>query len=97
MFDSAGSPVDAELAVNQITLGDQLDPSIAAAPDGGFVVAWNNHFDSTGDMDRSVRARLFDASGAAISDGIQLNSFTAGSQAGSAPRAIDLHLSSADG
>ena len=39
-FSASGAPLTGELRVNQTTTGQQCDPSVAATPDGGFVVAW---------------------------------------------------------
>ncbi|TFI56967.1 tandem-95 repeat protein, partial [Sphingomonas parva] len=42
LFDSAAQRVGTEFLVNTTTSGDQTDPSVAALPDGGFVVTWEN-------------------------------------------------------
>src|SRR4029453_9498266 len=39
-FDASGAPQGSEFLVNSYTLGSQGNPSIAAAPSGEFVVAW---------------------------------------------------------
>jgi Ca2+-binding RTX toxin-like protein len=39
-FDRAGTPVGEEFIVNDDSVGDQVSPHAAAAPDGSFIVAW---------------------------------------------------------
>lgn len=41
-FSPDGKPLGAKIIVNETTLGNQSDPSIAAMNDGGFVVAWRS-------------------------------------------------------
>ncbi|MBD2092918.1 calcium-binding protein [Microcoleus sp. FACHB-1515] len=56
-FRSNGTPIDgADVVVNQQTIGQQQDVSMAIAPDGSFVVAWS----STGGL---VLARQFNVDG----------------------------------
>jgi hypothetical protein len=63
-FDSSGTPASDELPVNTTRIGDQVAPSVAIASDGTFVIAWENSFDN----DYDIRARRFDARGAAKAD-----------------------------
>ncbi len=49
-------PIGPEFQVNSITAGDQLNASVAAKSDGGFVVCWNDS--STGSP--RIRGRRFD-------------------------------------
>lgn len=59
IVDASGMPLGEAFVVPTSTGSDQVNPSVAALPDGAFVVAWN---DSSGlDPDRSgsaVRARI---------------------------------------
>jgi len=59
VLDTNGMPTSEPFVVPTSTGSDQVNPSVAALPDGAFVVAWN---DSSGlDPDRSgsaVRARI---------------------------------------
>ena len=41
-YDSNGNPVDDEFQVNTYTDDDQVHPSVASLPNGGFVVAWES-------------------------------------------------------
>jgi|GEM_PF-1582562 len=63
IYDAGGKPVGEEILINAETNDDQRFPSIAALPDGGFVVAWQSE-DGVEDDDRSgIKARMFDAEG----------------------------------
>jgi hypothetical protein len=59
-YNSTGGPVGGRLQVPQDPLNDQLDPQVAMADDGSFMVAW---FEQTSD---SIEMRLFDSAGAPI-------------------------------
>ena len=65
-FDADGEPLSGEIPVNTSTALDQGSPTIAAAPGGGFTVAWRS--DQGG-----VFARRFDAGGEPLSDEIQVS------------------------
>lgn len=68
------------LSVNTTALGTQNIPSIAALPDGGFVVAWE---DDTRSADGSVDICLqaFNAAGFKVGQEMLVNTGTGGSQA----------------
>ncbi|MBV8686357.1 MAG: hypothetical protein JOZ90_03640, partial [Alphaproteobacteria bacterium] len=61
--------------------GDQRKPSVAALPDGGFIIAWD---DRTGQgLDTSgvaIRAQRFDAVGNRVGDPFDLNGYKYGDQ-----------------
>ena len=57
-FDTAGTPVGGPFLVNTTTASSQVEPDIAALPDGGFVVAWQSY-----DGTFQARAQMFDAAG----------------------------------
>lgn len=71
-FDACGLPRGDELAVNAVSAGQQSAPSIAMAPDGSFVVAWQTLVQSN----LEVRARRFDSSGTTASGEIAVNTRT---------------------
>lgn len=77
LFDSSGSPVTGEIALNQTTAGDQEDLDLAAAG-SGFVAVW----ESDGEMEdgEAVRARLIGSDGTPVGDEIAVNTFTTGDQ-----------------
>jgi hypothetical protein len=78
--DQDGQPVGDAFLVNSFTEQDQFEPSVAAAPDGRFVVVWESDI-SPGDADgQSIRGRLFGANGLPRGPDFQVNDFTAGNQ-----------------
>ncbi|HVS64937.1 MAG TPA: hypothetical protein VMT85_15700 [Thermoanaerobaculia bacterium] len=78
--DQDGQPVGDAFQVNTLTEQDQFEASVAAAPDGRFVVVWQSDI-SPGDTDSgSIRGRLFGADGLARGNDFQINDFTAGNQ-----------------
>lgn len=59
-FDSSGQPVGGDLVVNSHTQGFQSDLSIAAAPNGEFLVVWDSNSSTGTDTDlSSIQARRF--------------------------------------
>jgi len=55
-FAADGTPQSRDFQVNVATAGNQADPAIAATPDGGAVVAWDEP-DADGSRSRAVLAR----------------------------------------
>jgi hypothetical protein len=77
-FDAGGTPLGGEFAVNEFTSGMQGRASVAATPDGGFVVAWESeHQDGNA---YAIMARRFDAAGLPLGPEFQVNSYTTGHQ-----------------
>jgi hypothetical protein len=60
-FDAAGAPRGAAFQVNTQTSGTQIEPDLAMAPDGAFVVAWRALVSG---QSSSVMVRRFAADGA---------------------------------
>jgi Ca2+-binding RTX toxin-like protein len=61
LYDAAGTATGGEFLVNDTTLADQVEPSIAALNDGGFVVTWSSQLlDGSG---FGIYAQRFDALG----------------------------------
>jgi len=74
-YDAAGGPVNGEFLVNDTTLADQVEPSITALSDGGFVVAWSSQLqDGSG---YGIYAQRFDAQGNEAGEEFLVNSTTA--------------------
>lgn len=73
ILDANGAEIVATFRVNETTSGNQFGPVAAALSDGRFVIGWSgaNAADNDG-----VTARVFDATGAAISDEITINTDT---------------------
>ncbi len=73
-----GAPLGPELVVNSYLPGCQLNPDVAAAPDGTFTVVWQSEGE---DGDGSgIFYRRFSTTGAALGAEAQVTSTTAGDQ-----------------
>jgi hypothetical protein len=59
-----------EKRVNQTIAEDQYHSSVAVLADGTFMVVWQNGYE--GDVDASIRARHYDATGAALGGEVTL-------------------------
>ncbi len=80
IFGPDGTPVTSDLLANTDITGHQNEPSIAALPDGGFVVSWSTN-DTAADGDgTAIRAQRFDAAGAKVGTEFTVNENTAGNQ-----------------
>jgi hypothetical protein len=68
----------AETRVNTTTANDQWNPSIAALPDGGYVVTWTSYNqDGSG---WGVYAQRYDASGNTVGSETRVNTTTSSEQ-----------------
>ena len=77
VFDDAGTPVSAEIQASSLPGSTNAqEPSIAALPNGGFVVTWRGA-DAAG---TGITARLFDAAGTGLGGEFSVNTETEGSQ-----------------
>jgi Ca2+-binding RTX toxin-like protein len=87
LFDASGAPAGNDFVVNSTSAGYQYNPTVAALPNGHFVVTWQS--DDGGDGDGLlIRARLFDASGAPAGNDFVVNTASAGSQFSSSVAAL---------
>ena len=77
-LSAAGATAGAEFRVNAATADDQQAPSVAAAPDGTFVVAWQNFGAQTGDDE--IFSRVFTAAAAPVAAAKRVNAATDGDQ-----------------
>ncbi len=77
-ISSSGSFLGPEFRVNTFTRGDQWPDSVAAAPDGNFVIVWT----SVGQdgSEGGIYGRLFGANGKPIGSQFQINRYTSGWQ-----------------
>jgi hypothetical protein len=83
VFDAAGVKVGSEILVNSATANDQSAQQITPLSNGGFVVAWQDFSEGSGDTSGSaVKAQVFDAVGAKIGSEILVNTATASNQLG---------------
>ncbi len=89
-YASDGSAQGAEFQVNGYTTSFQQIPSVAAAADGLFVVAWWR-LGSTGpdSSDNSIQGQLYASDGSAEGAQIQVNSYTTGGQFQPSVAAVD--------
>ena len=78
-LDAAGMPVAGEIAINLTTAGDQNDPVVAPASDGGFLVLWETESFNP-PIPENVVARRFDASGMPVGGEIDINQYDLGDQ-----------------
>ena len=81
-YNSAGSAVGGEFQVNTYTTSYQYTPSVAADPDGDFVVAWASYGSPGTDASgTSVQARRYNSAGSAVGGEFQINTYTTSYQA----------------
>lgn len=78
IFGSDRSVVTDEIQVNDQTQDDQVNPSVATAEDGSFLIAWSSRHQDGSDW--GVLVRHFDAQGAPTSNPVVASQETAGSQ-----------------
>ncbi|HEX8194279.1 MAG TPA: FG-GAP-like repeat-containing protein [Allosphingosinicella sp.] len=86
LYDNDGVKVGGEILVNTAVASEQLSPDVAALPDGGFVIVWNDLSQGVGGAggdtsSYAVKAQYFSASGVKLGGEILVNTTTAGVQA----------------
>ncbi|MBO9701797.1 MAG: T9SS type A sorting domain-containing protein [Sporocytophaga sp.] len=77
-FNAAGQAIGSEFQVNTTTSGNQYSSAVAMDSDGDFAVTWSSPNDA--DPSYGVYARCFDATGAAKTGEIHVNTYTTGIQ-----------------
>ncbi|WP_298938588.1 hypothetical protein, partial [uncultured Ruegeria sp.] len=77
-YDAGGVALGDEVQVNATTAGEQDRPSIAALPDGGYVVSWVS--DGQDGDGRGIYLQRYHVAGVAVGGEVQVNATTAGSQ-----------------
>jgi len=83
IFDGRFSTVPAftgSILVNSTMAGSQQQPQIAALPNGGFVVCWEDSSGVGGDPDFSIKLQAFDGAGGKIGGEVLVNTTTTGAQ-----------------
>ncbi|HCF56662.1 MAG TPA: hypothetical protein DFS52_01530 [Myxococcales bacterium] len=75
-FNADGTQRFAERAVNSVAAGQQLNPRVAMAPDGRFVVAWEDDQDNDGNF--QIYLRGFNPDGTQRFADLQVNTNSAG-------------------
>ncbi len=77
-YDASGATDGAEFQINSCTTSNQLDPSVTALSDGGFVVTWmSNGQDGSG---YGIYGQRYDSNGATDGSEFQVNTETSNSQ-----------------
>lgn len=77
-FNASGTALGGEIALANLTTGDQATPVVAADASGGFVALWRSA--ATDGSGGGVALRAFDSSGAPLAAESAVNTFTAGQQ-----------------
>jgi len=77
-YGASGTASGPEFLVNAYTPGNQAYPAVAAAPDGSFVVVWEDSSQDGGGL--GVFGQVFDDAGAPRGAEFRANTFTAGTQ-----------------
>jgi Ca2+-binding RTX toxin-like protein len=70
-YDASGAAVGGEVQVNSTNIGHQLEPTICALSDGGYVVSWRSNNQDGG---ADIYAQRYDASGVAVAGEVQVSS-----------------------
>jgi len=78
-FGSDGMPLGTEFVVNTYSTGTQRGPAVGVAPDGSFVVVWEDNSFQDGTV-LSVRARRVNSAGTPLGTEFLVPSYTSGSQ-----------------
>lgn len=73
-FAASGIPAGSQFQVNDWIAGAQERPSVAIAPDGSFVIAWQSGSSPGNDPLDSIQARRFDSQGQPLGPQQQINS-----------------------
>ena len=82
VFDGSGSKVGGEVLANTSTTGNQNHAVVTGLSGGGFAVVWTDASLQGGDASgTSVKAQLFDASGAKVGAEFLVNTSTGSNQA----------------
>ena len=78
IYDANGIAVGGEILVNTTTVDQQIEPSVAGLPDGGFYVTWTS-YGQDGDG-AGIYGQRFDAAGNKIGGETLINDLTNGQQ-----------------
>ncbi len=74
-FDSSSKAIGDEVLVNTTVFSSQVNPSVTAMSDGGWVTTWASYEQDGSEF--GVIQQRFDAAGAKVGDEIQVNTYTA--------------------
>ncbi len=73
LYDANGTPIGDEFIVNTITFDEQQGPTVAALPDGGFVISWMDYAGTFGGAGGGIRAQIFAADGTPVGGEFTVN------------------------
>lgn len=79
-YDTAGVKLGGEILVESSAVGDQTVPSVTTLSNGGFVVTWQTADTTQDGSGTAIKARVYDASGAALGNEFLVESQTVGDQ-----------------
>lgn len=89
IFNDNGTKSGGEFLVNTTRYDNQLDPSITALANGGFVVSWEDYSASQGGVTGfAIRAQVYNATGATVGTEFRVNPVAASAQFDSATAAL---------
>ena len=66
IYDANGTPIGGEFVVNTVTFDEQQGPTVAALPDGGFVISWMDYAGTFGGAGGGIKAQVFAADGTPV-------------------------------
>ena len=75
-FDATGGLEGGQFQVNTYTSLNQITPTVAADPDGRFVVAWEDYNDPADGDYGAIVAQLFEADGSFVGEQFMVNTYT---------------------
>ena len=78
LFDNTGTAISGEIRVNQTIPSFQINPIVAKAADGSFIVTWSGK--GVGDPDVGVYARRYASNGVPLTGEFRVNTTTSGYQ-----------------
>ena len=78
-FGANGTPLGSEFQLNTTTMGNQISPAVAGAPNGGFLIGTWGSYNLDGSFG-GIGAQLFDGDGNKIGPELLVNTVTAGPQ-----------------
>jgi Bacterial Ig domain len=89
LYNNSFGRIGGEFQINQTTLGDQGNASVAGLSNGGFIVSWSGPGDPSGDGSFEQFARTFTAAGAADGNQVVVNQTIAENQFNAANAFLD--------
>jgi len=82
-YDAAGNRVGEQIDVNTVIIQDQTEPVVAVLAGGGFVITWTDFSTTETDFGVTVKAQIFDASGAKVGGEFRVSEFLGPDERGS--------------